>query len=81
MLEIDNKKTVDLANHWSVGGQTKHIDVKQYLLWELKEEGLLQIKHDPGCVDFLQRIFQCLQLRSMYKCTLKLMGMVNKIMF
>ena len=34
------KVKVDSASNWSVGGQTRHIDVKQYFLWKLKEEGL-----------------------------------------
>ena len=37
VLEIDNKDTVDLANNWSVGGRTQHIDVCQVFLRELKE--------------------------------------------
>ena len=27
LLEMDNKGAVDLANNWSVGGHTKHVDV------------------------------------------------------
>jgi hypothetical protein len=26
-LEIDNKGAVDLANNWSIGGYTRHVDV------------------------------------------------------
>ena len=40
-LQIDNKGMVDLANDWSVCGETRHNDVKQYFLWELKQEGFL----------------------------------------
>ncbi len=35
ILEMDNKKAVDLANNWSVGGQTRHVDVRQCFLREL----------------------------------------------
>jgi len=28
ILEIDNKGAVDMANNWSVGGRTKHMDVR-----------------------------------------------------
>ena len=45
LLDMDNKRAVDLANKLSIGGQIRHIDVKQYFLWELKEECLLQIEH------------------------------------
>jgi hypothetical protein len=48
VLEMDNKGAVDLANNWSVGGRTRHMDVRQHYLRELKDEGLLVIKHLPG---------------------------------
>jgi hypothetical protein len=48
VLEMDNKGAVDLANNWSVGGRTVHMDVRQHYLRELKDEGLLVIKHLPG---------------------------------
>ena len=46
-LEYHNKGAVDLSNNWSVGGQTRHIDVNKYFLCELKEQSLLQIEHVP----------------------------------
>ena len=48
VLEMDNKGAVDLANNYSVGGRTRHVDVKFFFLRELKEQGLLVIKHVPG---------------------------------
>jgi len=48
ILEIDNKGTVDLANNWSVGGRTRHIDVRQVFLRELKESGILIVKWIAG---------------------------------
>ena len=48
ILEMDNKGVVDLANNWSIGGRTQHVDVKQHFLQELKEEGLLIIRHISG---------------------------------
>jgi len=47
-LEMDNKGAVDLANNWSVGGQTRHVDVKNHFLRELKDQGLLVIKFVSG---------------------------------
>ena len=32
LLQMNNKGVVDLANTWSVGGPTRHINVKQYFL-------------------------------------------------
>ncbi len=43
LLEMDNKGTVFLANNWSIGGHTRHIDVQQCFLWELKESKVMDI--------------------------------------
>jgi hypothetical protein len=32
ILQFDNKGAVDLANNWSIGGRTRHIEVRQYFL-------------------------------------------------
>jgi hypothetical protein len=48
VLEMDNKGAVDLANSWSVGGCTRHVDVQMYFLRELKDVGLLIIRHISG---------------------------------
>ena len=47
VLEIDNKGAVDLANNWSVGGRTRHVDVQNYFLRDLKDEGTLVIWFVP----------------------------------
>jgi hypothetical protein len=36
-LEIDNRITVDFTHNYSVGGRTRHMEVKQYFLRELKK--------------------------------------------
>ena len=41
LLEMDNKGVVDLANNWSVGGRTRHVDVRQCFLRELKESKIM----------------------------------------
>ncbi len=48
LLEMDNKGAVDLANNWSVGGQTRHADVQQCFLWELKETKIMDIRWIKG---------------------------------
>ena len=48
ILEMDNTGAVDIANSWSVGGRTRHVDVRNYFLRELKDQGLLVIKHIAG---------------------------------
>jgi len=44
ILEIDNKGAVDLANNWSIGGRTRHVDVRQCFLRELKESKVMDIR-------------------------------------
>jgi hypothetical protein len=48
ILEIDNKGAVDLTHNWSVGGQTRHIEVRQYFLRDLKEENIIITKWIAG---------------------------------
>ena len=48
VLEMDNKGAVDLANNWSMGGRTRHVDVRNYFLRDLKDEGILAIRFVPG---------------------------------
>ena len=48
VLEMDNKGAVDLATNMSVGGRTRHADVREHYLRELKEEGLLVINWISG---------------------------------
>ena len=43
----DNKGAVDLANGWSVSGNTKHMEVRIMFLRELKESGALQVEWIP----------------------------------
>ena len=48
VLEMENSGAVDIANSWSVGGRTCHVDVRNYFLCKLKDQGLLVIKHIAG---------------------------------
>ena len=48
ILYIDNKGTVDLINNWSVGGRTRHIEVRLYFLRELKEQGIIRTEWCPS---------------------------------
>jgi hypothetical protein len=47
-LYVDNKGAVDLANNWSVGGRTRHIEVREYFLREMKEAGLIDTRWISG---------------------------------
>jgi hypothetical protein len=39
--EMDNSGACDLANSWSIGGKTRHVDMQIFFLRKLKEEGLV----------------------------------------
>ena len=47
-LNVDNKGMHDLSHNWSVGGRTRHVEVKQYFLREMKEMGLIEVEWKPG---------------------------------
>jgi hypothetical protein len=58
VLTVDNKGAKDLANNWSVGGRTRHVDVRYYFLRELKETGLVQTVWQRGadnCADLFTK--------------------------
>jgi hypothetical protein len=46
--EMDNSDKRDLANSWSIGGRTRHVDVQMFFLRELKEDRMVAFKHIPG---------------------------------
>jgi hypothetical protein len=39
---------VDLTHNWSVGGRTRHVEVRQYFLRDLKEENVIVAKWISG---------------------------------
>jgi hypothetical protein len=45
---MDNSSAVDIANSQSAGGRMHHVDVRNYFLCELKDQGLFVIKHIAG---------------------------------
>jgi hypothetical protein len=51
VLEMETQGAVYLANNWSIGGRTRHIDVRSVFLRELKEIGVLVIKWILGAVN------------------------------
>jgi hypothetical protein len=61
LLYINNQGAKDLANNWSVGGQTRHVEVRMYFLRELKEQDLIHCVWKSGlemCSDLFTKIFQ-----------------------
>ena len=47
ILEVDNQGARDLMNNWSVGGRLRHVDIRQFFLRDLKEDGLIKVKWIP----------------------------------
>ena len=41
---IDNSGAVDLANNWSAGGRTRHMETRMFFLRDLKEAGIVDIQ-------------------------------------
>ena len=54
LASIDNSGAVDIDNNWSVGGRTRHVEVKQNFLSKLKKAGIIEfqwvstVSNDPG---------------------------------
>ena len=48
IVYVNNKGAVDLANGWSIGGGTKHIDVRLMFIRQLKEQGIVAVKWKSG---------------------------------
>ena len=48
ILNVDNKGAKDLRDNWSVGGRTRHVEVKQMFLRELKESKVIDTNWIPG---------------------------------
>jgi len=48
LSHVDNKGTKDLANNWSCGGRTRHVQVRQFFLRELKEQSLIHTVWKSG---------------------------------
>ena len=39
---------MDIIRNWSVGGTSRHIEVKQYFFRELKEQGIKEVNRMSG---------------------------------
>ena len=44
ILYLDNKGAKELMENWSVGGRTRHVDVRYFFLRELKEQNVLRLQ-------------------------------------
>jgi hypothetical protein len=74
LLKMDIKGTVDLANNWSVGGRTTHVDVQQCFLLELKETKIMDIRWIKGSENDLDVFTKNLDGPAFEKCIKTLVG-------
>ena len=42
ILKVDDSRAVDLANNWTVGERTCHIETRMVFLREMKEAGIIK---------------------------------------
>ena len=74
IVEMDNSGARDLANSWSVGGRTRHVDVRMFFLRELKEDGLVAFKHIPGTENEADIFTKNVDAATLHRHTEKLCG-------
>jgi hypothetical protein len=74
LLKMDKKDAVDLANNWSVGGQTRHVDVWQCFLQELKESKIMEICWIKGSENDADVFTKNLDNSAFEKCVKTLVG-------
>ena len=74
LREMDNKGVVDLANNWSVGGRTRHVDVRQCFLRELKESKIMDIHWVKGTENDTDVFTKNLDGPAFKKCIKTLVG-------
>jgi len=76
ILELDNKGAVDLANNWSIGGRTstRHVDVRQCFLQELRESKVMDIRWIKGLENDADAFTKNLDDHASEKCIRTLVG-------
>jgi hypothetical protein len=74
LLEMDNKGAVDLANNWSVGGQTRHVNVQQCFLRKSKESKIIDIHWIKGSENNADAFTKNLDGPAFGKCIKTLVG-------
>ena len=74
ILEMDNKGAVDRANNWSIGGRTRHVDVRQCFLWEIKESKVMDIRWIKGSENNTDVFTKNLDGPDFEKCIRTLVG-------
>ncbi len=73
-FEMDNMGAVDLANNWSIGGLTRHVDVRRCFLRELKESKVIDISWIKGLENNVDAFTKNLDGPAFKKCIKTLVG-------
>jgi len=77
VCEVDNSGARDLANSWSVGGRTRHVDVRKFFIRDLKEQGMIVFKHIPGDSNEADIFTKNVDATTLHKHTAKMCGEDN----
>jgi hypothetical protein len=48
ILEVDNEGAKDLTENWSVGGRMRHVNVCEYFLRDMNEDGVIRVRWLPA---------------------------------
>jgi hypothetical protein len=77
LLKMDNKGAVNLANNWSIGGQTRHDDVWQCLLQESKESKIMDIHWTKAPENVQMHSQKILMVRHLKNALRLLLGRIS----
>jgi hypothetical protein len=75
--EMDNNGVSNLANSWSIGGRTRHVDVRMFFLHELKEKGMVVYIHIPGPENEADIFTKNVDAGTLHRHSIKLCGLLN----
>ena len=74
ILQIDNSGTIDLANSWSAGGRTRHMETRMFFLRDLKEAGIIETKWIKGTENLVDMFTKNLGGPDYNKCAKTFVG-------
>merc|ERR1712241_1662326 len=74
ILEVDNSGAVDLANNWSAGGRTRHMDTKNFFLRDMKEAGIIETRWIKGTQNAIDMCTKNLPAPAFDECIIPFVG-------
>ena len=74
VLKVDNSGAVDLANNWSAGGRTRHVETRMFFLRDLKEAGIIKTVWTKGSENPVDMFTKNLAGPAFQKCAKVFVG-------